>query len=57
MQSTLRRILAIFLATLPLSAVAVWGAQSTAPRQQLKADSSWKFFLGDPADAEALSFQ
>ncbi|WP_188555494.1 glycoside hydrolase family 2 TIM barrel-domain containing protein [Edaphobacter dinghuensis] len=31
--------------------------QSRSPRQQLNADANWKFLLGDPANAEAPSFQ
>jgi len=44
-------------AALLLSAVSVWAAQTTPPRQVLKADYGWKFLLGDPADAAAQSFQ
>ena len=31
-------------------------AQPQSPRQQINADANWKFFLGDPAGAEATSF-
>lgn len=43
--------LAIFAST-PLLAA----ADSNLPRQVLAADSNWRFFLGDPAGAEAPSF-
>jgi beta-galactosidase len=52
----LRPPIATFLAALLLSAAPVWAAQPPSPRQQLVVDSSWKFFRGDPANAEAPSF-
>lgn len=55
MQRTLRQIIVTYLA-LPLSAASVWAAPPPSPRQQLAADSNWRFFLGDPANAEGLSF-
>src|ERR1700722_6170855 len=56
MQRMLRQIIAALLAALPFSVVPVLAVQSQPPRQQLIAKSNWKFFLGDPGDAEALSF-
>src|SRR3954463_12584045 len=35
---------------------AVCAAKPDAPRQELAADAGWKFFLGDPAGAEAPTF-
>ncbi len=57
MQRTIRGIMVTVVAALSLSATTVWAAQAPSPRQQLAADSSWKFFLGDPADAETSSFK
>jgi len=31
-------------------------AAPQSPRQEMSADANWKFFLGDPAGAEAMSF-
>ncbi len=57
MQRTPCQIISAFLAALSLSAASVWAAQPPSPRQQLVADYGWRFFLGDPPDAEALTFQ
>jgi beta-galactosidase len=56
-QITFRRMFATLLAALSISAAPMRAEASPSPRQQLKADSGWKFFLGDPAGAEALSFR
>jgi beta-galactosidase len=56
MSRALPQMVTIFLAALLLSPARVWAAQPPSPRQRLIADSNWKFFLGDPADAEAPSF-
>ena len=52
MQRTFCRFAALLLST-----VSVWAAQTTSPRQVLRADYGWKFLLGDPTDAAAQSFQ
>ena len=39
-----------------LSSIASRAAEAQSPRQQLTADFGWKFLLGDPASAEASSF-
>jgi len=52
MHRTFRPIGAVLLAALTLSSVPAWAALPSSPRQQLKADSGWKFFLGDPDGAE-----
>lgn len=57
MQITFRRMFATLLAALSVSAAPMRAETPPSPRQQLKADSSWKFFLGDPAGAEAFSFR
>ena len=56
MQGTIHRMFATFLAALSLAVVPVWAALSPSPRQLLQADSSWKFFLGDPSGAEAPAY-
>jgi beta-galactosidase len=55
MQRTLRQIAVTFMATVPILVAPVW-ASAQSPRQVLAADSNWKFFPGDPADAAAPSF-
>jgi beta-galactosidase len=55
-QRTFQQVFVILLAALLLSAVPIWAAPSPSPRQQLNADSNWKFFLGDPSGAEAPSY-
>jgi beta-galactosidase len=52
----LRHILSVVVAALPLFPAPVWAAQSAPSRQQLNADAHWKFLLGDPAEAQAPSF-
>lgn len=54
MQRTLRHLVVALLTATPLFAAAP-AAQSSS-RQQLNADANWKFLLGDPADAQAPSF-
>lgn len=49
-------ILAVFAAFF-LSLTPGRAEQAHSPRQQLNADANWKFLLGDPANAEAPSFQ
>ena len=39
-----------------LAPAVVSAAQPGAPRLELSADSGWRFFLGDPAGAEAPAF-
>ncbi|HYK34781.1 glycoside hydrolase family 2 TIM barrel-domain containing protein [Alloacidobacterium sp.] len=56
MQRMLRLIAVAFLALFPLSAAHVCAAQPQSSRQQLSADSNWRFLLGDPANAEEVSF-
>jgi beta-galactosidase len=53
MKRTFQQIF-VTLAALLVSAVPTWAESS--PRQQLNADSNWKFFLGDPSGVEAPSF-
>ena len=55
MQKMLYQIAATLLVAVPI-AIPSWG-RSQSPRQQLIADSNWKFSLGDPPDAAAPSFQ
>ncbi len=56
MKSHLRTMLAICATLLPLAAIPMQAADSTAPRLVLPADSGWKFTLGDPSGADAPSF-
>jgi len=53
----LRQIFTTLLVVLPFSVAPIWAAKPESPRQQLNADANWKFFLGDPAGAEAASFR
>ena len=55
MKRTFQQIF-VTLAALLVSAVPTWAESSPSPRQQLNADSNWKFFLGDPSGVEAPSF-
>jgi len=50
---TLIVLIAVFASFLPVSMSA---ANGNSPRQILAADAGWKFLLGDPKGAEALSF-
>ena len=50
MQRTFCRFAALLLST-----VSVWAAQTTSPRQVLRADYGWKFLLGDPDEARAIA--
>jgi beta-galactosidase len=52
----LSRNLIAIVATLACMAVPARGAKPASPRTELAADAGWKFFLGDPADAEAPRF-
>ena len=52
MLRTLGRFFATSIVVLLLSS-----AQAQSPRQQIAADAGWRFFLGDPAGAEATSFR
>ena len=56
MRRKLCQVPTIFLAAVPLLMTPICAAQSQSLRQNLAADSSWRFFLGDPADAEAPTF-
>jgi beta-galactosidase len=56
MKSHLRTMLAICTTLVPLASLPMQGADSTAPRLILPADSGWKFTLGDPSGADAPSF-
>jgi beta-galactosidase len=57
MQRTLRQIAVALVATfLPMFAASLYAAQSDSTRQQMNADANWRFFLGDPANAQAESF-
>ena len=51
-----QKIALLFLIAPSLSVSPCVSAQAQSPRQELIADASWKFFLGDPAGAEAESF-
>jgi len=55
-QRTLCQIIVAFVAASSLSVVSFSAEQTRSPRQQLAADSNWKFLLGDPAGAETPSF-
>ncbi len=57
MQRTHRLMVLTAFATLLLSTISMQAAQPPSPRQQLNADANWKFLLGDPANAEASSFE
>ena len=50
----LHKIAPLYLIMLSLPSLV--SAQAQSPRQELIADAGWKFFLGDPAGAEAESF-
>jgi beta-galactosidase len=51
------RLGAIGLVTMAFTmASGLWAQTSATPRQQVPADSDWKFLLGDPAGAEAVAF-
>src|SRR5215469_8831608 len=54
MQRLLTRALAVFPCL--LIAMHIWAVEPPSPRQLLRADAQWKFVLGDPAGAEAASF-
>ncbi|WP_348269867.1 glycoside hydrolase family 2 TIM barrel-domain containing protein [Edaphobacter paludis] len=56
MQRTLRQMTVALMAALPMFGASGLAAQPGAARQQLNADANWKFSLGDPADAQAQSF-
>lgn len=56
MQRMFRLIAFNLLAGVFVSAAPLLTAQPKSPRQQRAADANWKFFLGDPAGAEASSF-
>ena len=51
-----RMIIALIATIASLAPVSLRAAKPAAPRQELAADAGWKFFLGDPAGAEAPSF-
>ena len=56
MISTSRIIFAICATSMFLVPVLSRAAISNNPRMEVAADAGWKFFLGDPAGAEAASF-
>ncbi|HWA96226.1 MAG TPA: glycoside hydrolase family 2 TIM barrel-domain containing protein [Terracidiphilus sp.] len=60
MHKSLRLVLAAALPLIILTSISARGAVSqagsTPVRQTLDADAHWKFFLGDPANAQAPSF-
>jgi beta-galactosidase len=56
MRRRLRQIIAVSTISILAAAPFMYAAGSQSPRQVLAADANWKFFLGDPAGAEALSF-
>jgi beta-galactosidase len=49
-------MIAVFTFAVLASTPCMRAADSQSPRQVLAADADWKFFLGDPAGAEAPSF-
>jgi len=51
-----RNLLALLAAIALLVPTAISAPKSAPPRLELSADAGWKFFLGDPAGAEASSF-
>ena len=55
MQRSLGQLILAFVSVTPLLAAQLWAVQPTSPRQELNADANWKFYLGDPADAQAPS--
>ena len=55
MQRRFSRIFVLFLGAITFSATHAYAAQKS-PRQEISADANWKFFLGDPAGAEAEAF-
>jgi beta-galactosidase len=57
MKKMLHQIASMFLIALSLSISPLLSAQTMPPRQELTADASWKFFLGDTPGAEAQSFK
>src|SRR6516165_5657340 len=58
--SVLRTVVRVFLAmwftAFIISVASSRAAETGEARQVLRADAGWKFFLGDPAGAEATSF-
>lgn len=56
MRTTFSLKLAVGMALMLSVVVPLAPAQQQATRQVLRADSNWKFMLGDPRGAEASSF-
>ncbi len=56
MPKSLRLVLAFSLALGSLVTLPIRAQLSPSPRQTFSADAHWKFFLGDPPNAQATSF-
>ncbi len=56
MMSVKKHTLVVMAVIVALFAPAAMNADTSSPRQELAADASWKFFLGDPSGAEAIAF-
>ena len=55
MQRRFSWIFVLFISAITFSAIHAYAAPQS-PRQEISADANWKFFLGDPAGAEAPPF-
>jgi beta-galactosidase len=51
-----RHLIAFVAIVASFAPISMSAAKPTTPRQELAADAGWKFFLGDPAGAEAPTF-
>ena len=56
MMSVKKHTLVVMAVIVALFAPAAMNADTSSLRQELAADASWKFFLGDPSGAEAIAF-
>src|SRR5260370_30485734 len=56
MQRVFPRLIAILIAAVSLSTPIARAEESQPARQVIRADSHWRFFLGDPTGAETPSF-
>jgi beta-galactosidase len=56
MEKTFSKLAVLFLVAITFTVGFTSAAQAQSPRQEISADAKWKFFLGDPAGAETMSF-
>jgi len=52
-----RRLMMVAAVLAYFAPVSTSAARVNSPRQELRADAGWKFFLGDPSGAESVSFE